>query len=156
MSDVRPNIDSKGVPFCSLQKCPSYDGKRCRETGHRPYDICEPAVIDLSAKVIAAAKPRDFTVTGRFLDECERLARGTIDAQADVRDPKAGHNILIVPAEAQLALVQKIRELIQLANNAASLVSEAFDWPAWSSDSAIAAKEAAEEALERLRKAGVL
>ena len=34
------------VPGCALDDCPSYDGKRCRETGFRPGSVCEPAVVE--------------------------------------------------------------------------------------------------------------
>jgi hypothetical protein len=33
-----------GVPLCSFERCPSYDGKRCRETGNEPDRICMPEV----------------------------------------------------------------------------------------------------------------
>src|SRR5512138_2025044 len=48
MSDpnIRPSIEKvTGVPTCTREECPSYDGKRCRMIGHRPESICEPAVI---------------------------------------------------------------------------------------------------------------
>lgn len=46
-----PTIDANGVPFCSEDRCPSYDGKRCEEMGFRPGNICEPEVIDMAAEL---------------------------------------------------------------------------------------------------------
>ena len=34
------------VPVCASDACPSFDGKRCRETGFKPDRICEPAVLE--------------------------------------------------------------------------------------------------------------
>ncbi len=31
-------------PLCSEGACPGFDGKRCRLTGFRPDNFCEPAV----------------------------------------------------------------------------------------------------------------
>lgn len=47
--DVQPTWDGNGVPFCDRERCPSYDGKRCRAIGFRPESICEPAVIEMAA-----------------------------------------------------------------------------------------------------------
>lgn len=50
MSEQRaytPRVDSKGVPWCSYDECPQYDGKRCRMTGFR-------APLGLSAEALAA------------------------------------------------------------------------------------------------------
>lgn len=33
-----------GVPYCSLEDCRRYDGKRCDAQGMRPQNICEPVV----------------------------------------------------------------------------------------------------------------
>lgn len=43
-----PTIDERGVPFCSEDRCPSFDGKRCEELGDRPGRICEPAVVQMA------------------------------------------------------------------------------------------------------------
>lgn len=40
-----------GVPYCSTDDCDQYDGKRCMLMGLRPGHICEPAVINLVAKL---------------------------------------------------------------------------------------------------------
>ena len=50
---IRPEWDKDGVPSCTLDECPSYDGKRCREMGFRPQSLCEPAV-GLIAKALKA------------------------------------------------------------------------------------------------------
>ena len=56
--DVWPDVpDEKGVPMCSDDNCPSYDGKRCRLLGSRPDRICEPAVIELVRRVPEAPRP---------------------------------------------------------------------------------------------------
>lgn len=49
--DVRPEFDKHGVPACTHDECPMYDGKRCRALGHRPVAICEPAVRDMAARL---------------------------------------------------------------------------------------------------------
>lgn len=46
--------DAHGVPFCTREKCPSFDGKRCRVTGFQPHSVCEPAVREM-ARVIREA-----------------------------------------------------------------------------------------------------
>jgi hypothetical protein len=33
-----------GVPCCTREQCPAYDGKRCELTGFRPDGLCEPVV----------------------------------------------------------------------------------------------------------------
>lgn len=45
MSDerIQPNYIN-GVPRCSEEKCPSYDGKRCQLLGQKPDSICAPEV----------------------------------------------------------------------------------------------------------------
>ncbi len=53
--DVRPTIGEGGVPFCSEDECPSYDGKRCEKMGFRPGHICEPAVIEMANALRPAA-----------------------------------------------------------------------------------------------------
>lgn len=46
---MKPNVDFRGVPTCSEDECPEYDGKRCKLTGFRPDRICEPAVREIVA-----------------------------------------------------------------------------------------------------------
>jgi hypothetical protein len=43
---------SDGVPFCSLDDCAQYDGKRCRALGFRPGNICEPVVIEMARLLV--------------------------------------------------------------------------------------------------------
>lgn len=45
---------TKGVPICTEDRCPEYDGKRCKMMGFRPCRICEPVVQQLSDDVSAA------------------------------------------------------------------------------------------------------
>jgi hypothetical protein len=40
----RPEFDERGVPRCTRDKCPAFDGKRCDLMGYRPGPLCEPAV----------------------------------------------------------------------------------------------------------------
>lgn len=47
---LRPRV-LKGVPWCSEEECPQYDGKRCELIGGRPSGICEPAVKDMAAEI---------------------------------------------------------------------------------------------------------
>ena len=51
---ISPRIDDDGIPRCTEDDCPQYDGKRCMALGFRPQSICEPAVI-LMAKAIKEA-----------------------------------------------------------------------------------------------------
>jgi hypothetical protein len=44
----------KGVPWCTEEGCPEYDGKRCKMMGFRPCAICEPAVAQLVEQVEGA------------------------------------------------------------------------------------------------------
>jgi hypothetical protein len=46
-----PTFTREGVPLCSERRCPSYDGKRCEETGFRPGNVCEPEVVDMAAEL---------------------------------------------------------------------------------------------------------
>ena len=48
-STPAPKLDEHGVPFCTGEKCPVFDGKRCRATGFEPDQLCEPAVRELVA-----------------------------------------------------------------------------------------------------------
>lgn len=38
-----------GLPICSDDACPAYDGKRCHLTGFRPDTYCEPALLDMAS-----------------------------------------------------------------------------------------------------------
>ena len=59
-----------GVPLCSHDACPHYDGKRCDVIGFRPSVICEPAVIQLV---------RDHEQCGGCPhDDCDRCDVGAI------------------------------------------------------------------------------
>jgi hypothetical protein len=53
MSDVKrmPRWDDD-IPWCD-ESCPQHDGKRCREIGFRPGNICEPEVRDLVIRLRA-------------------------------------------------------------------------------------------------------
>lgn len=54
-----PERDKHGLPVCSTEYCPQYDGKRCREMGFRPDRFCEPQLIDdyeaMQVKDVSAA-----------------------------------------------------------------------------------------------------
>lgn len=57
--DVLPMVDDAGVPRCSYEDCPSYDGKRCEAMGFRPGSICEPAVLDMIEELRALRRERE-------------------------------------------------------------------------------------------------
>jgi hypothetical protein len=46
MTERKPERDKNGLPWCTRDDCPQYDGKRCREMGSRPDTFCEPQLID--------------------------------------------------------------------------------------------------------------
>lgn len=82
---AEPNIDKNGVPFCTDEKCPEYDGKRCRLTGFRPDAICEPAVIELARRApIPGPAPE---VRAQVLEEAARAVEDT-----DVVEARGGMN----------------------------------------------------------------
>jgi hypothetical protein len=62
-----PNWD-QGVPYCSEEKCSSYDGKRCFLTGDRPGHICEPAV---------SAMARLFKIACKQLNREQQASTGS-------------------------------------------------------------------------------
>lgn len=47
----RPRWSTKGVPYCSENDCPLYDGKRCYALGHRPDMLCEPVVAEMAEQL---------------------------------------------------------------------------------------------------------
>ena len=48
---AQPNLDEHDIPYCSMDSCQKYDGKRCELMGARPHHFCEPALIDIMAKM---------------------------------------------------------------------------------------------------------
>src|SRR5688572_25862426 len=54
-----------GLPICSLESCPSYDGKRCELMGCRPGSLCEPAVREIVANAAKAAPSIERSATQR-------------------------------------------------------------------------------------------
>lgn len=46
-NEANPYLDDDGVPYCSTDECPMYDGKRCELLGHRPDGLCEPEVREI-------------------------------------------------------------------------------------------------------------
>lgn len=50
-SEIKPIWDEHGVPVCTEDKCPQFDGKRCRAFGWQPDRICEPAVRDMAERL---------------------------------------------------------------------------------------------------------
>lgn len=66
---MSPYIDDRGVPYCSEDWCARYDGKRCRLLGRRPSTVCEPAVVDMAARLHQIGLPTrktDGTCTVTF------------------------------------------------------------------------------------------
>ena len=47
--DMRPDWNNRFVPECS-DCCPSFDGKRCQLLGHRPDEVCRPAIAVICIK----------------------------------------------------------------------------------------------------------
>lgn len=45
-----------GVPLCSRERCPSYDGKRCGETGNKPDEVCVPEVRAMATRLVEATR----------------------------------------------------------------------------------------------------
>lgn len=78
--DVRPMVDSQGVPRCS-ERCPSFDGKRCEILGHKPENICEPAVVDMAKRLMVVAL--SLIAMMGMLTGCADDATSTPDAMID-------------------------------------------------------------------------
>ena len=75
MRDVKPQPDIiDGVPRCSLEDCPLYDGKRCEAIGARPGDICEPVVGSMSVDIDTA-----LANLASKEAECERLREDLLE-----------------------------------------------------------------------------
>lgn len=58
-SDISPEWHDL-VPRCT-DRCPHHDGKRCELLGHRPSDLCEPAIAlicDKANQVVAATSDK--------------------------------------------------------------------------------------------------
>lgn len=110
--DIRPMLSKDGVPNCTTDECPQYDGKRCRLLGFRPDSICEPAVVRLTSRItepenmlsdLLAVIHRDggqVTVAHGHETSCA-MARGVIYA----------HRSHIEELE---AFERKVRELIEV------------------------------------------
>lgn len=56
MSDIRPQPDKHGVPWCN-DRCPSHDGKRCDLLGCRPDAVCVPAVRQMAVEEALRQSP---------------------------------------------------------------------------------------------------
>jgi len=78
MPDLKPVRDEHGVPVCTEDQCPQFDGKRCRAIGFRPDRICEPAVRALAARV--AEQDR---LIADLTNSC--AAQGQIDREHDAQ-----------------------------------------------------------------------
>lgn len=51
----------EGIPICTEDECPMYDGKRCSEMGFRPDRICEPQTKDMANALREIEKYDDAT-----------------------------------------------------------------------------------------------
>ncbi len=58
MSGPQPTL-VRGIPHCSQDECPLFDGKRCRATGFRAAGVCEPAVEQAFEDLEQARRERD-------------------------------------------------------------------------------------------------
>jgi len=72
-----PSIDRQGLPRCTREGCPAYDGKRCELTGYRPESLCEPAVQEIVARI------GSLSLTS---GERRRLAAAAVGASDEVLD----------------------------------------------------------------------
>lgn len=63
-ADRQPTIAATGVPMCSLSACPQHDGKRCRETGNEPGDVCIPAVMAMHDEIVLRTAQRSLPMGG--------------------------------------------------------------------------------------------
>lgn len=86
-----------GVPICTEDRCPQYDGKRCRELGFRPDRMCEPEVRDrLAAPPAPQSSPGGYVSLDLIADQIEATATGLgnlarrIRAAAPTRKGDAG------------------------------------------------------------------
>jgi len=52
-----PHFDERGVPWCTREDCPAFDGKRCELLGFRPGSLCEPQVAEMARQLRAAGLP---------------------------------------------------------------------------------------------------
>ena len=84
-----PNISSNGVPFCSSDACPQYDGKRCQELGLVVRGICEPAVIDLHAELVTFWVETRTEDQALWEDRCGWEARQLLNRLGEVARDKA-------------------------------------------------------------------
>ena len=78
---MKPNVDHNGVPHCTYDECPSYDGKRCEETGMRAGGICEPAVIEMHARLCEARAAGETAVETRLRNQAVMIERLQLQAQ---------------------------------------------------------------------------
>jgi hypothetical protein len=82
MAERAPSPDRNGLPLCSQEECPQYDGKRCRELGFRPHHFCEPQLIEdrenasaVRAVLLRVQKHRYHEPNSDFLEHCEGCGR---------------------------------------------------------------------------------
>lgn len=85
MTEMKPHVGGDGVPRCSENECPSYDGKRCELIGCRPSLICEPAVIDMADRlrtppVTGAAAMREAADLIEWYEDTSGKWLGTLGA----------------------------------------------------------------------------
>jgi hypothetical protein len=118
--DFGPEIKPTEYGGCSHDDCPSYDGKRCRLTGLRPYG-CEPAFRLLAAQGYEIKPP-----------EGSRLCR----CELELKKARAH-------AEAAEAAIGSLRRFVEIQAPGTRL-----DWVQWRSayEDAVAALQAYEEA----------
>lgn len=69
--DVRPTYDERGLALCD-DACPNFDGKRCKATGFRPAQFCEPELIR-QARLLAKLEGDDAEHAALQASNLERI-----------------------------------------------------------------------------------
>ena len=82
IADDRKPRWSEGVPVCTEDECPCFDGKRCRVMGFRPGRLCEPEVSVLVNDNIVLLDAMKDIASGDGDWEEVRIARAAIEQTA--------------------------------------------------------------------------
>lgn len=122
--EIKPTLDTRtGVPHCSYEKCPNYDGKRCRALGFRPQGICEPAVIGMDVRLAAVETERDSLraeVAALLAAKVKVPDRGERCHRCHSREPNPNGCAACNPVRLGVRLTHALVEVDQLrAENAA-------------------------------------
>jgi len=88
-NDIRPEWQHDGIPSCSSEECPCYDGKRCRALGFKPESMCEPAVSAMVDALTGKGKAETPAIPGGWaeVEECDGCHFGPVLATEATRPP---------------------------------------------------------------------